>query len=293
VPESVIRRTASRNAIIPTWWHGDADSIDTDLRGQLSYLASLGDCFRKIHAPCQSSARALEAVGVATDRIQVLAEGIDTSRFRARVDNEEKLRARAQLGLPAEGTVVGCFQKDGVGWADGNEPKLVKGPDVLVAAMSQVHRERKIHMAIPGPSRGYLKRGFDDLGIPYSAPGFVADSQMPLWHKAVDLYVSPSREEGGPAGVLEALSTGVPVVATRTGIAPDIMMSGREGLLVDVGDHDGLADGVLQLLQDDDMADTCSRNAVLTASKLDWTAMAEKYWAEMYLPVSASLDLEW
>jgi glycosyltransferase involved in cell wall biosynthesis len=293
VPESVVRRAAARNAIIPTWWHGDADSIDAELRGQLRYLATLRDCFPKIHAPCQSSALALESVGVEPDRIRVLAEGIDTSRFTPRVDNEEKLRARAQLGLPAEAMILGCFQKDGVGWAEGNEPKLVKGPDILVAAMSQVHRVRKIHMAIPGPSRGYLKRGFDNLDIPYSAPGFVADSEMPLWHKAADLYVSPSREEGGPAGVLEALSTGVPVVATKTGVAPDIMMSGREGILVDVGDQDGLAAGVLQLLQDEDMAAECSRRAVVTASKLDWTAMAERYWAEMYLPVSESLDLEW
>ena len=64
--------------------------------------------------------------------------------------------------------VVGSFQKDGVGWGEGLEPKLIKGPDVLVAALEQVHAEAPgLVVLLTGPARGYVRQELDRLGIPY------------------------------------------------------------------------------------------------------------------------------
>ena len=65
--------------------------------------------------------------------------GIDLEHFPL---GDESLReeARSALGLPPTAFVVGSFQKDGVGFDEGLEPKLVKGPDVLVAALERLAR---------------------------------------------------------------------------------------------------------------------------------------------------------
>ena len=65
------------------------------------------------------------------------------------------------------------------------------------------------------------------------------------------LLCLPSHAEGTPNCVMEALSCGLPVVATRVGGIPDIVEHEKTGLLVDKGDIEGLADALITLLRDD------------------------------------------
>ena len=70
-------------------------------------------------------------------------------------------------------------------------------------------------------------------------PGWQDDSTSYL--RSFDVLVSPSRSETGPLAVLEAMLAGVPVVATRVGIAPEALVDGETGLLVEPDDPDALA----------------------------------------------------
>ena len=77
------------------------------------------------------------SAGVDPGRVFRIPIGIDLDHF-APVDAQLREAARNTLDLPADAFVVGSFQKDGIGWGSGLEPKLIKGPDLLVAVLAQV-----------------------------------------------------------------------------------------------------------------------------------------------------------
>jgi glycosyltransferase involved in cell wall biosynthesis len=168
--------------------------------------------------------------------------GVDRSCFEPQTE-AARAAARAELGLPEQAFVVGSFHKDGRGWGDGDEPKSVKGPDVLVEAMRQLQeRVPELHVLLSGPARGFVRRGLEAAGIPYVHRRLERYEEIARLYAALDAYVVPSRQEGGPKGVLEAMASGVPVVSTRVGQAAEIIRDGENGWLVDVEDAEGLAE---------------------------------------------------
>jgi glycosyltransferase involved in cell wall biosynthesis len=132
---------------------------------------------------------------------------MDPERFRL-PGAEERVQARHRFGVPREAFCVGSFQKDGVGWGDGFEPKLIKGPDILLAALQKVPR-RDLFVLVSGPARGYVLRGLEKAGVRFACLGFKRSWEMPALYHALDAYVISSREEGGPAALLEAMGCGV------------------------------------------------------------------------------------
>jgi glycosyltransferase involved in cell wall biosynthesis len=222
--------------------------------------------------------------GVPRERVLRIPIGIDLEHFTVR-DGARRDEARRRLGLPGSAFVVGSFQKDGVGWGEGLEPKLIKGPDVLVAALRRV-RERapELHVLLTGPARGYVRRALADAGIPTVHRMAGTRAELGEAFHALDVYVVASRQEGGPKGVLEALASGVPLVTTRVGQTPDVVEDGITGLLVDVEDAESLAGQVLRLREESELAASLARAGRGTAEsfaypKLDplWAALFEGF----------------
>src|SRR5262249_8883378 len=111
-------------------------------------------------ARVQVSNRAMEELvletGIAPEKVFRIPIGVDSERFRRR-DDAMRAEARRELGLPESAFVVGSFQKDGVGWGEGLEPKLIKGPDVLVAVAERLARAiPELVVLLTGPARGYV-----------------------------------------------------------------------------------------------------------------------------------------
>lgn len=75
------------------------------------------------------------------------------------------------------------------------------------------------------------------------------DSVAPLLAEA-DIFLLPSQSESFGLSALEALATGVPVIASNTGGIPEVVRDGKTGLLFDVGDVEAMADGAIDLLHD-------------------------------------------
>lgn len=193
----------------------------------------------------QVSNRAMQELvlnaGIASEKVFLIPIGIELPSFPLRAA-ADRAAARRALGLPEAAFVVGSFQKDGVGWGDGLEPKLIKGPDVLLAALERV-RERvpELHVLLTGPARGYVRQGLQRLGIPYRHLRPAGHRELAEAYCALDVYLVSARDEGGPKAVLEAMATGVPLVSTRVGQAADLVEDGANGFLVDVEDAEGLA----------------------------------------------------
>jgi glycosyltransferase involved in cell wall biosynthesis len=214
----------------------------------------------------------LEA-GVDADAVHLIPIGIDIEHFPL-VDDERRAASRAALDLPDDAFVVGSFQKDGVGWGEGLEPKLVKGPDVLVAALERVAAEMdRLHVLLTGPARGYVRSELTRRDIPYRHVLAKDRTELARAYQALDVYVVASRQEGGPKGALESLASGVPLVTTRVGQAQEIVADGRNALVVDVDDPEAIAAAVARLHDDRELGESLAAAGRVTAEGYAYTRL--------------------
>jgi glycosyltransferase involved in cell wall biosynthesis len=184
------------------------------------------------------------SAGLDPGRVHTIRIGVDIDAFALRTE-AARVSARAALGIPPAAFVVGSFQKDGVGWGEGLEPKLIKGPDLLVEALDLVHAVMpNLFVVLSGPARGYVRGALDRMGIPYVHRFVDRHDEIRKLYVASDCVAVSSRQEGGPKAVLEAMAVGVPIVSTRVGQAQELL-DGTNGALVDVGDVDGLAAAIV------------------------------------------------
>jgi glycosyltransferase involved in cell wall biosynthesis len=218
--------------------------------------------------------------GVPRERVFRIPIGIDLEHFSI-AGEEQRKAARRRLGLPQSAFVAGSFQKDGVGWGEGFEPKLIKGPDVLVAALERVAEHLpELHVLLTGPARGYVRRALAAAGIPHVHLHAGTRRELAEAYRALDVYVVASRQEGGPKGVLEALASGVPLVTTRVGQAPVVVEPDVTGLLVDVEDAEGLATEIVRLHDDRELAGSLARSGRATAERYAYPEL-DPLWATL------------
>ena len=185
--------------------------------------------------------------GIDPSKVFLIPIGINTDFFPFRIEGQ-KYTARMELGIPQSAFVVGSFQKDGVGWNDGMEPKLIKGPDVFVHTLRLLKRDvPEHHVLLSGPARGFVKKGLDETGIPYTHIYLKSYPDVAKLFHALDLYIVASRQEGGPKAILESMASGVPLVTTRVGQAMDLVKHGENAFMTDVEDVEALASFALQI----------------------------------------------
>lgn len=128
----------------------------------------------------------------------------------------------------------------------------VKGIDTLIRAWSRLDRAtpHRLVLAGAGPETAALKALCAELGVAGSVefPGEVHD--VPALLSRADVYAQASLREGLPNAVLEAMASGLPIVATRISGHEDVVDDGRNGLLVPVNDADALTSALATLLLD-------------------------------------------
>ncbi|MBF9059732.1 glycosyltransferase [Rhodobacterales bacterium HKCCSP123] len=178
----------------------------------------------------------------------VIPHGIDTRAFSPA---EDKAALRARLGLP-EGPLIGCYgriraQKGTGDFVEAMLAVLAAHPGATALVTGRATRQH----------RGYaqaLRDRVADAGLadrilfkPEVTAQDIAD-----WYRVLDLYVAPQRWEGFGLTPLEAMSCGVPVVATRVGAFEELVADGETGKLVDPGDIDGLTEAIAAYLDDAD-----------------------------------------
>ena len=96
-----------------------------------------------------------------------------------------------------------------------------------------------------------------------------------------DIYLQTPDIDNMPSSVLEAFASGCPVVSTRAGGVPAILVDGRQGLLVPCGDAEAAADAVLRLIEDPDLARRVSDAAFETCGKYQWSSVRAR-WIALY-----------
>ena len=268
------------NRYVVTYFHGKPEDGPEMARHVAYFLGHLGRLARVVTA-ASAVERRLLGWGVPSEKLTRVPLGVECTLFRE-PSAEERRRARRRFGVPEDAVCIGSFQKDGIGWGEGMEPKPIKGPDVLVEALARLARDLPAFALLTGPARGYVRRGLETQGVPYHHV-FLGDYRevVDCYH-ALDLYMVTSREEGGPKALLESMACGVPVVSTRTGMAEDVIADGHNGALAAVDDLDAIVAGVGRVLSAPERAAAWRRAGRRTALSHDWSVIAEALYDGVY-----------
>lgn len=282
VKDGRIRSFHHSNKTVLTWYH----ILPGDER--ISLIPEIGSRMDIVHTACTRTKNALIAHGVPPQKLRLIPESVDCRIFYP-VEAAEKKQIRHELGLPAGRFVVGSFQKDGVGWGEGMEPKLIKGPDVFCDAVVALAKDVPVHALLTGPARGYVKKRLADAGVPFTHHILKHPREVARYYRALDLYIVASREEGGPKAILESLASGVPLVTTRVGMAEDVVRDGANGFLADVEDTADIAQKAKNIFSSADIRSSLGQEGIADALKYDTPVIIKRYIDEIYRPLAPQI----
>jgi glycosyltransferase involved in cell wall biosynthesis len=278
------RAMGRSNRYVTSFFHGKREDGRDVARHIDRFLASEPRLSRIVVANGLVEAR-LIGWGVPRDKVVRIPIGVDTALFVA-PSLEQRNTARAALGLAEGQVVIGSFQKDGTGWGDGMEPKMIKGPDVFVDAVARLAREFPVFVLLTGPARGFVKSRLEKIGIPYAHTYPAVHADLVRCYHALDLYIVSSREEGGPMGLMESMSSGIPIVSTRVGMAPDLIVDGQTGGLAEPDDVEGLVAKAARALITPPEERAVQLAAAREAVKVcDWSVVGRDHLEKVYRPI--------
>lgn len=218
---------------------GDVGVLSATALGRLRLRAAVrrADGFVAISGPIAAE---LRAAGVPDARIHAIPNGVDLERFRPTTPAERDTLRRA-LGLGPGPHVV---------YTGRLSPE--KGVDVLVEAWPGVVRRipsARLVLVGDGAERDRLVEAAQRAGVGGSVQLAGAVQDVAPWLRAADAAVLPSRTEGMPVAMLEAMACSVPVVATAVGGSVEVLSDGVTGRLVPSERPDALADGLVEALE--------------------------------------------
>ncbi len=160
------------------------------------------------------------------------------------VDPQAAQALRRGLGVAGDDILVGVVSRL-------EAPR--KGHHVLLQALVQVvHEHPRLHCVFIGDGLGRprLEAQARELGLEARVTFAGTQRDIPVWLRALDIFVLPSLHEGFPMAIIEAMAAGRPIIATRVGGVPELIEDGREGLLVEAGQASALGQAVDRLVRD-------------------------------------------
>lgn len=205
-----------------------------------------------------------EFYGLSQERIPVVFNGIDLSRCMEKEDYV--------LGNPIVLTHIGRF----------NEQKNHAG---LLRAFQTIHTHypnSRLDLLGDGELLEPMKALAQELGLSDSIRFLGSQGNVYPYLQQSDLFLLPSRYEGMPMTLIEAMGTGLPIVASAVGGVPDMLEDGRSGLLTDC-EPDSVARAALRLLEDQSLRERLGNHA-----KSESTRFSAGYMAQQYVRVYAA-----
>ncbi|HRQ56519.1 MAG TPA: glycosyltransferase family 4 protein [Azoarcus taiwanensis] len=190
------------------------------------------------------------------------------------------------------------FQPDAEHSLDPSAPHLVVarnlehiyGNDIALKAFAKVLEVipgARLSIAGSGPELASLTALAEQLGVSerVSFTGRLDRDEMAALYRQADVMLNPTRVDNMPNSVLEALASGLPVVATSVGGVPFIVEHEKTALLVPAEDEDALASETLRLLRDPELRVRLSRAGVASAREYRWSDVRTKL-ADVYQAAS-------
>lgn len=263
------------NKIVFTWFH------ITQNDPRIKFIPKLNTKTNFVHTSCEITKNELIKFGLNEDKIIVIPIGVDLELF-TQFSKEEKQKIKKKLQLPENKLIIGSFQKDGVGWGEGNKAKMIKGPDVFCDIVEKTAQKHDIHILLTGPARGYVKNRLKKSGISYSHTFLKNYSDIVQYYNVLDLYIVSSRAEGGPKAITESMACGIPVISTNVGMAPEIIKNGKNGFITNIEDVKSLSNYASEILENEDLKNTIIENALKDVKNYSWQKTSNQLFEKIY-----------
>lgn len=262
-------------------WKGEAKAIAgepfTRLNSNEKVLVSLNPMLRFFEESMIHRARKVIAVSeftkweltnyykIPAHKIRVIHNGVDIKKFQPAAD---KRRIKAELG----------FNPDDIAIVSVGRLYARKGLFTLIESMpAVVKRFPNAKFIISGKGQSdemqKLIAHATKLGVIGNIifTGYYPDQKLPKLYQAADVFAFSTFYEHHPFAVLEALSSGLPVVTTTVGGIPETIQTGKNGFLVKPFDEKAFADRILYLLEHREFASEMGAAARKTVvEQLDW-----------------------
>jgi len=230
---------AARLARVPLVVHGEHGTLQLKAHQLRAQRLGWGLVDQVLSVSSRLAARMVDETRFPAHRVETIRNGVNLSRF----GTLSRLEARRALGLAETAVIVGTVGR----------LVPVKDQASLLAAIALLAQRgvcTTVVLAGDGPLRPDLEAKAASLGL--------ADRVKMLGHRpdveavlaALDVFVLPSVSEGLSNTILEAMASGLPVVATRVGGADELVEEGTTGLLVEPGDPKALGLAIEQLVSD-------------------------------------------
>jgi glycosyltransferase involved in cell wall biosynthesis len=199
---------------------------------------------RVMAANSQTAMRYAADQGVPSARLFLLSNVVDTDRFSPAV-----CTGHPAIRLISAGRLIPS-----------------KRFDRFISVVAQLRRESEPELkgilVGAGPLSGSLRAQAEALGLPASALELRGSiSEMAPLYREADIFVMTSEYEGTPNVLLEAMASGLPVVADNVGGVPELVRHGQDGFLVEPNDDEGLGAALTRLIRDSQLRFAMGRNA--------------------------------
>ena len=171
------------------------------------------------------------------DRLRLVRGGMEPSRLR-----DVPAIDRSEFGVDDSIPVVL--------WVGRLDP--VKGLETLIEAFRPVAGETGAHLLLAGtgPQRGELTKLITRVGLKNRVQLLGARRDVPALLETADVFVFPSRTEGLPNALLEAMAAGCPIITTDVPGCRDLIQNEKTGLVVTYKDAPALTEAIFRLLRD-------------------------------------------
>ena len=206
------------------------------------------------------------------DRVHVVPYGVRSNIIKPLPDS---LGVKSQFGIPDDAFVVGCIGRF--------DPQ--KDQSTLIEAFAAAKLPPNSILVLAGdPTPGYagyaeeLGRKVTELGIASRVIFLPFTQHVSRLFPCFDIFVMPSRSETFGLVVIEAMASGIPVIATEAGGVPEIIENGRTGLLFQPGDKEALSGHLEQLAASQNLREQYSTQGRQTAlERFDYKRQSEKF----------------
>ena len=210
-------------------------------------------------------------VGVPGDRITQIYNGVDPTLFHPGSSGHRPGRLMPAGFLAADSLVVGTVGR----------LAAVKDQAALVRAFAEVVKrmpDARLVIAGDGPMRKELEALVEQLGLPGRVWITGDRDDIPDILRLLDIFVLPSLGEGISNTILEAMATGLPIVATDVGGNRELVEEGCNGRLVPVGDPARLAEAIFDLMQSAETRVAMGQSSLERVSQqFDWDRTVDSY----------------
>lgn len=155
-----------------------------------------------------------------------------------------------------------------------------KGQRLLLHALRQLQNQSiRVRFAGTGDDENFCKELTSELALTNQVTflGYVSRESLIQEYRTADLMVLPSENEGMSFAILEAMASGLPIVATKGRGSEELVRSGENGFLVDWQDVSSLSSAIIRIVEDKESCRKMGHRSREIAMEFSWTAISEKY----------------